>query len=139
MLGKKENIETIRNNDEVYAIIIRSDFHKEGIEFFTPENFSQQLGYMGHKAGYTIQPHQHNYALREIEDTQEVLFIKYGKVRVDFYTKNNKIFSSVFLFKGDFILLAKGGHGFYMEEDSAMIEIKQGPYLGINDKNKFVV
>ena len=139
MPDNSENLEIITNNDAIWAIIIRATFHKEGIEFFTPDSFSQQIGYMSHKAGHNIQPHHHKSAMREITDTQEVLLIKYGKLRVDFYEANNEVFKSIFLYKGDLILLAKGGHGFHVEEDTAMIEIKQGPYLGINDKNKFEI
>ena len=132
-------IEVINNNNEIYAIIIRSDFHQEGINFFTPDDFSQQMGYMSHKAGHEIPPHIHNYLPREVTYTQEVLFIKYGKVRVEFYTQEKKYFKSLLLYKGDIILLANAGHGFYIEEDAAMIEIKQGPYLGEKDKTRFVV
>lgn len=139
MSETNQNLEIIKNKDLIWAIIIRSSFHKEGIKFFTPDNFSQQLGYMAHKAGHDIQPHFHKSSKREIKDTQEVLIIKYGKLRVDFYEENKRVFKSIFLYKGDLILLANGGHGFHIEEDTAMIEIKQGPYLGINDKNKFVV
>ena len=67
-------IEVINNNNEIYAIIIRSDFHQEGINFFTPDDFSQQMGYMSHKAGHEIPPHIHNYLPREVTYTQEVLF-----------------------------------------------------------------
>ena len=67
------------------AIIIRSNFSSEGIEFFTPNDFSQQLGYMNRPAGYIIEPHVHNIVKREVELTNEVIFIKSGLVRVDFY------------------------------------------------------
>ncbi len=132
------HIEIISNKDEIYAIIIRSKFHQEGIKFFTPDDFSQQLGYMSHKAGHKIPPHIHNFLPREVKYTQEVLLIKYGKVRVEFYTNEKTYFKSSLLLKGDVILLANAGHGFYIEEDAAMIEIKQGPYLGDKDKTRFI-
>ncbi len=139
MDSPNSKIEVINNNNEIYAIIIRSDFHHEGIKFFTPDDFSQQIGYMSHKAGHTIPPHIHNYLPREVKYTQEVLYIKYGKVRVEFYTQDKTYFKKSLLYKGDIILLANAGHGFYIEEDAAMIEIKQGPYLGEKDKTRFVV
>ena len=75
----------IVHNGKILAIIIKQNYSSEGISFFTPGDFSQQLGYMNRPAGYKIKPHIHNPVLREVVYTQEVLFIKSGKVRVDFY------------------------------------------------------
>ncbi len=130
-------IEQIKYNDELLAIIIGTDFEKKGIEFFTPDNFSQQLGYMNRPKGYIIEPHRHNLVPREVIQTQEVLFVKSGKVRVDFYDDSQNYIESRVLNKGDVILLAAGGHGFEMLEPSEMIEVKQGPYVSDRDKVRF--
>ena len=119
------------------AIIIQNDFFCEGIDFFTPENFSQQLGYMNRPKGYVIPPHVHNAVPREVSFTKEVLFIKSGLVRVDFYDEDQSYQESRILKSGDVILLAFGGHGFEMIEPSEIIEVKQGPYAGDNDKTRF--
>jgi len=119
------------------GIIIRSSYHKEGIEFFTDDTSSQQLGYMNRAEGYSIPPHRHNLVPREVHYTQEVLLIKSGKVRVDFYNDDQTYIESRILVKGDVILLADGGHGFKMLESSEMIEVKQGPYCGEEDKVRF--
>jgi len=74
---------------------------------------------------------------REVSMTQEVLFIKRGEVRVDFYDNNQKYLRSTILNTGDVILLADGGHGFEMIHDSEIIEVKQGPYCGERDKVRF--
>lgn len=130
-------IENITENGKLLAIIIRTSFNKEGIAFFTDDNFSQQLGYMNRPKGYVIAPHRHNLVSREVVQTQEVLFVKSGQVRVDFYNDNQLYLESRLLFTGDVILLAAGGHGFEMIEPSEMIEVKQGPYLGEMDKVRF--
>jgi len=130
-------IENIQNNNLLLAIIIRSDYKSEGIEFFTNDNDSQQLGYMNRPEGYTIPPHRHNIVPRAVHLTQEVLFIKSGKVRVDFYDNDQNYIQSTVLEKGDVILLSDGGHGFKMLENSEMIEVKQGPYCGERDKVRF--
>ncbi len=122
---------------KLLAIIIRRDYQKEGIEFFTPGHFSQQLGYMNRPMGYKIKPHIHNKVDRKVELTQEVLFIKKGKVRVDFYSETKDFIQSETLVSGDLILLASGGHGFEMIEQTEMIEVKQGPYSGDEDKTHF--
>lgn len=119
------------------AIILPASFRSEGITFFTPNDFSQQLGYMSRPDGYVIPPHVHNPVVREVQYTKEVLFIKSGKVRVDFYDDNQNYLESHILYQGDVILLAFGGHGFEMLEPSEIIEVKQGPYAGDEDKTRF--
>jgi len=125
-------------DDSCGAIILRSTYKSEGLEFFTPDEFSQQLGYMNHARGYVIQPHVHNPVQREVHYTKEVLFIKSGRVRVDFYDDAQNYIKSRILNQGDVILLAFGGHGFEMLEASEIIEVKQGPYAGEADKTRFV-
>lgn len=130
-------VEKIINDNQMYALILRSSFEKEGIEFFTPDDFSQQLGYMKRPVGYEIEPHVHLKVSREVQFTKEVLFIKSGKVRVDFYSNKKEYLESKILNTGDVVLLAEGGHGFHMLEESEIIEVKQGPYVGENDKERF--
>jgi hypothetical protein len=132
-----EYVETIKDENEILAIIIRNNFSTEGVKFFTPDDFSQQLAYMHHKAGRKIKPHAHNAVKREIRFTQEVLVIKSGRLKVDLYRSNQSYYSTHFLDAGDVILLGSGGHGFEVIEDVDMIEIKQGPYAGEIDKTHF--
>lgn len=130
-------IAEIRHNGQLLALIIPRDFCKPGIHFFTPDDFSQQLAYMCHPQGKTIPPHVHNPVTREVQYTLEVLFIKRGKLRVDFYDVSRTYLESRILHAGDTILLATGGHGFEVLEELEMIEVKQGPYAGDRDKTRF--
>jgi hypothetical protein len=130
-------IEHIVHQSKLLAIIIRNQHQKDGIEFFTPHNFSQQLAYMKRPKNYCIEPHIHNIVRREVRFTHEVLFIKRGKVRVDFFDNNRTFLENRVLKSGDVILLSHGGHGFEMLEESEIIEVKQGPYAGGADKVKF--
>ncbi len=134
---KSEFLIEIIHKNKLLALILRTQFNKNGIEFFTPSDFSQQLGYMKRDAGYIIDPHVHNPVIREVDYTKEVLFVKSGKLRVDFYDSNQTYLKSEELNKGDVILLAYGGHGFEMIEDTELIEVKQGPYAGEKDKTRF--
>jgi len=136
-LEKQKGLEFCYDNDELYCIIIRAGFESETVTFFTPDNFSQQLGYLPHKKNAIIKPHIHLYNKREVFYTQEVLFIKKGKVKVNFYDSDKKYRFSGFIECGDFILLCNGGHGFEIIEDACMIEVKQGPFLGKDDKQRF--
>jgi hypothetical protein len=129
-------IERITHHDQLLAIILRANYSKDGIAFFTPPEFSQQLGYMNRPAGHRIAAHIHNPVPRKVVSTQEVLLIRSGKVRVDFYDGEQTYLESRTLMTGDVILLASGGHGFEMLEDSEMIEVKQGPYADDMDKQR---
>jgi len=130
-------IEEIRDKGELLAIIVRAEYDKPGISFFTPNDLSQQLAYMQHPAGKQIAPHVHNPVPREVHYTQEVLFIRRGRLRVDFYDASQQYLHSRVLAAGDVILLATGGHGFEALEELEMIEVKQGPYAGDGDKTRF--
>ncbi len=131
------SVEHIKNGEQLLAIILPGDFAEPGIHFFTSNELSQQLGYMNHPAGKIIEPHVHNPVTREVRYTQEVLFIKRGKLRVDFYDDRQNYLESRILNAGDIILLATGGHGFEVIEDIEMVEVKQGPYHGDSDKTRF--
>jgi hypothetical protein len=130
-------IENIVHNNQLLSIIIRSSYVGEGISFLTPDDYPQQLGYMNRQKGYEIPPHVHNMVERKITMTQEVLFIKSGKVRLDYFDDDKKYLESRIVETGDVILLAAGGHGFKMLENSEIIEVKQGPYCGDTDKTRF--
>ena len=130
--------ELITYQSQTMAIIVRENFHKQGIHFFTPNDYSQQLAYMSHPTGKDIQPHVHKKVQRDVHYTQETLFIRKGKLQVDFYSDDQQYLESRVLEAGDVILLIKGGHGFKVLEDLEMFEVKQGPYAGDEDKIKFV-
>jgi hypothetical protein len=130
-------IEQVASHDQLLALIISHRFNKPGIHFFTPDELSQQLAYMHHPTGKIIPPHVHNPVPRQVTYTQEVLFIKAGKLRVDFYTDQQQYLESRILEAGDTILLVTGGHGFEVLEEVEMIEVKQGPYVGDLDKTRF--
>ena len=130
-------LEKIFSGQQLLALILRTEFESDGIEFFTPSHFSQQLGYMNRPKGFTITPHLHYVVNRDVELTQEVLFIKSGSVKMDIYDLDKKLIETCVLNKGDVVLLASGGHGFTMLEKSEIIEVKTGPHLGEKDKTRF--
>lgn len=130
-------IEEINYKDQRLAIIISDRFKKAGAHFFTPHDLSQQLAFMNYPVGKLIKPHVHNHIARKIQFTQEVIILKKGKLRVDFYTDQQQFLESRVLGAGDVIMLIMGGHGFEVLEEVEMIEVKQGPYLGERDKTCF--
>src|SRR5215469_15516489 len=136
--ARADLIEHVGIKASLYAIIVRGEFRDLGIKFFTPDELSQQLAFMRHPVGKTIEPHLHNPEPREVHFTQEVLFIRRGRLRVDFYDEKQQYLESRILGPGDVILLIQGGHGFEVLEEIEMFEVKQGPYVGEQDKTRFV-
>jgi hypothetical protein len=128
----------IIHKKKLLSIILRAKFKGKGIQYFTPNELSLQLGYIQRDRDYTIEPHMHNLIKREINYTREVLIIRSGKVRIDFYDRKKNYLESRILNKGDIILIACGGHGLKILEPSEIIEIKQGPYLDEDqDRTRF--
>jgi hypothetical protein len=129
--------EEIVLDGQICAVILPADFDEPGIQFLTANELPQQLASMSYKTGKVIPAHTHNCVLREASYTQEALFIRKGKVRVDFYTQQREYRMSRVLGPGDVIILMSGGHGFEVLEDLNMVEVKQGPYVGDADKTRF--
>ncbi len=128
------DVEYIRDGEKLLAVVVPGDFKADGIHFFTPNNFSQQIAYMHHPAGKVIAAHIHNDVRREVRKTNEVLLIRQGRLRVDFYDDERRYLFSRVIAAGDTLLLVSGGHGFEVIERCEMIEVKQGPYAGDQDK-----
>lgn len=126
--------EQIHHGGVLLALIVRAEFQAPGAHFFTPGHLSQQLAHMQHPAGHVIAAHRHNAIAREVMQTQEVLILRRGRLRIDFYDEQGDYLESRELEAGDVVLLASGGHGFEVLEDVEMIEVKQGPYAGDADK-----
>lgn len=116
------------------AIVIRANEKVEGIKFYSPESYSQQLGLMTRPEGYVVPAHVHNLVERTIRHTQEVLLIRKGSCSVTLYDDKNVQTSLITLMTGDVILLAHGGHEIVMNTECEILEVKQGPYAGPNDK-----
>ena len=131
-------LEQITHNDALLAIIIYQDFTCSGVKFLTDDSATMQVGVMCHPVGHEIQPHLHIPCERRVQDTQEVLFLRKGKIRVDFYDTEKLFLESRVIGAGDTLLLVSGGHGFTVLEDLEMIEAKTGPYQGENDKIRFL-
>lgn len=131
-------METVRHEDRLIAMVLRAGESFPGVTFFTPPEFSQQLGFVNHPAGHRIKPHTHNRVRREVVSTQEILIMKKGRVKVFLYSEDRRFVRDLVLGPGDIILLASGGHGFEILEDAEMVEVKQGPYVDeMVDKKRF--
>ena len=130
-------IEWIKDGKDVIAVIIPAGFCPDKTDFITPPDYKQQIGFIVYKCGESIVPHRHIPMKRSLVGTSEVLLLKSGKVEVDLYSKDKRLVATRVLTQGDMILLVSGGHGFRMMEDTVMVEVKQGPYIGEEEKERF--
>jgi len=128
--GDTEPLEEIKYANALISIILRSGFSSSGPCFFGSADFSQQMGFLPHKRGNIIKAHFHKKIHRNIVFTQEVLFLRKGTIKVNFYTQEKEYICSRTINAGDVLFLCSGGHGFEILEDSEIIEVKQGPYSG---------
>jgi hypothetical protein len=125
-------------SEGLIAILVSGNFDRPGVTFFTGPELSQQAAFIKHRKGLVIQPHIHLVCAREVKRTQEVLIVRKGRLRADFYLSTREHFCSRELVAGDVLVLVGGGHGFEVLEDVEVVEVKQGPYLDeSSDKVRF--
>jgi hypothetical protein len=132
-----ELVEKIFWEEECLAYIIRASFLPERTTFLTPPDYKQQVGYIVYPAGGEIQRHVHRPLERHLVGTSEVLLVRQGCCEVDIYNNDRRLVATRELREGDIMLMVGGGHGFRMVDDTILIEVKQGPYTGIDEKERF--
>lgn len=128
-------LETFHDQGRLVALVIRRQTDLgPGVHFLTDSQLPLQLALMSHPEGKTIHAHVHNHAMRTVENTSEVLFIRDGQLQVTLYHEDLTVLDEFVLGPGDLILLCGGAHGFKALTPLDMVEVKQGPYLGEGDK-----
>ena len=132
-----EKIEIVYDNDLPVAYFIRADWSSGTTKFITPESDSMQLGMIVYGAGKSIVPHRHLLVSRTIQQTSECVIVRKGRCYVDIYNTDRLVIDTKEMCEGDMVLLVGGAHGFRMLEDTSLLEIKQGPYVGEMDKERF--
>ena len=130
-------IEWIKDGDEVLAIVIPHSYAPEKTEFVTPSEYKQQVGFVVYEADESIVPHIHIPMERQFVGTSETLLVRSGSVEVQLYSNDKELVTKRELGPGDIIVLVAGGHGFTMLEDTVLFELKQGPYIGPQEKERF--
>ena len=131
------SVHIVSDQGVALAYFVSASLMPEKTEFLTPSDFGQQMGMIVYSAGQEIPPHFHLPISREIHGTTECIVVRKGRCVIDIYNSNKQFISSHELFTGDIVLLLGGGHGFRMLEDTVLFEVKQGPYAGEQDKERF--
>ena len=132
-----ELVDQIVFEGRILAYIIPGASRPNGTVFLTPPEDKQQVGFIVYPSGGTIARHVHKRFRREIEGTSEVLVVRSGRCEVDIYSPDRKLVETKLLEAGDVLVLVEGGHGFRILEDTVFLEVKQGPYIGVDDKERF--
>ncbi len=130
-------VEIIRGAGGELAYIVKASFRPDRTTFLTPPEHKQQLGYIAYRAGEEIARHVHVSLPRHLVGTSEVLIVRSGRCLIDVYDDDRRLVATRELAPGDIMLMVGGGHGFRMLEDTVLLEIKQGPYTGLDEKERF--
>lgn len=130
-------VEHIEDRGKPLVYIIRGSFQPETTTFLTPPEFKQQVGYIVYPSGGEVKRHLHRPIERHLVGTSEVLIVRAGRCLMDIYNDDRQLIATRELRTGDLMLLVGGGHGFRMLEETVFLEVKQGPYTGIDEKERF--
>jgi uncharacterized protein with PhoU and TrkA domain len=136
-MSQSEFIEIVSWNEQPLAYIIRAELEPRETTFLTPNEFKQQVGFVVYPKGGEIKRHIHLNIERSLIGTSEVLVLRRGHCEIDIYNNDHHLVATRELKAGDVMLMVGGGHGFRMLEETVFLEIKQGPYLGIDEKERF--
>lgn len=132
-----QHVEIISRDDRPLAYVISAELAPTETTFVTPPDFKQQVGFVVYPEGGEIARHVHKPLERHLVGTSEVLVVKSGRCLVDIYDDDRELVATRELGSGDIMLMVGGGHGFRMLEDTVLLEVKQGPYTGIDEKEHF--
>ncbi len=132
-----EHMENITDGGTLLACIIREKMRPEKTTFLTPPEANFQAGFVVYPAGGEIARHAHLPLERHINSTSEVIIVREGHCEVDIYNDKREVAATRELRAGDMVIMLAGGHGFRLLEDTVLCEVKQGPYLGLEEKERF--
>ena len=131
------DVEQITASGTTLAVIIRSTMVPSATTFFTPPEYKQQVGFVVYPAGGVVERHTHVPLERHLVGTSEVIVVRSGRCELDVYDDDRVLVATRSLEAGDVMLMVSGGHGFRMTEDTVLLEVKQGPYTGLDEKERF--
>jgi hypothetical protein len=135
--GAVSAIESICQGQTPIAYVVRADATDATTSFFTGDDATFQAGFVVYPAGGSVVPHVHLPIVRTIMGTSELLLVRKGRCIVDIYGDDQSLVASRELETGDLVISVGGGHGFRMLEDTVLFEVKQGPYGGAAEKERF--
>jgi hypothetical protein len=125
------SIQTITKDGQRLAMLIPDHAWQEGLAFYSEDDDYIQVGTWGYDAGKELLAHVHNAIERTVIRTQEVLYIRRGKIQAKIYDLDGCFVEEIMAQAGDTLILLNSGHGYTILEDGTQVlEVKNGPYLG---------
>ncbi len=129
---KEQKIEKVYDGNNLLAIVLRNGDYTEGVNFINDENDYIQVGTWNYDKGKLLKAHRHNVFKRIAKRTQEVVYVKSGKMKSNIYNEQDNLLTEIGLETGDIIIYLAGGHDFEILEDNTQVfEVKNGPYFGL--------
>ncbi|MDA8085692.1 MAG: hypothetical protein M0Z75_03245 [Nitrospiraceae bacterium] len=122
------------------AVLVRGSEIKKGLGFYTEEADFLQVGvWAGYERGKVLRAHNHNQAERTAGRTQEALFVMRGSLRASIYSEDDRFVAALDVNAGDILVLFAGGHGYEITgEDTFVLEVKNGPFPGVEKDKRFL-
>lgn len=130
-------LEIVSEDGVELCYIVRAAYEPNETTFVTRPEYKQQVGFIRYGAGSEIPRHLHVPLERQIVGTSEVVLVRRGSCRLDIYSEDRELVATRELARGDLVLMVAGGHGFAVHEDTVLLEVKQGPYIGLEEKERF--
>ena len=125
-----KKIINIVHKDILYSTIFDLQNINDGLDFITEDDSFIQVGTWNYKKGRILQAHYHNKFERKAYRTQELVFVVDGEITCNLYTEGGDFFKSLKIFKNQLIIQYQGVHEYVIDEDSKILEVKNGPYFG---------
>jgi hypothetical protein len=129
-------VERITARELTLALVMRAVPAPPGAQFVTPPDAGLQVGVLTHAEGTNIPRHVHRQIERQVSGTSEVLIVRSGSCELDVFD-DEELIATTQLSPGDVMVLLAGGHALRMLEDTVLVEVKQGPYLGVEEKVRY--
>jgi hypothetical protein len=133
------DVDLIRDGETTLAIVFRGEHWRPGLSFLSADSHFVQVGTWGYDRGTRLGPHAHNPVTRQAARTQEVVFVRRGRVRALLFSSGDRQVAELELGAGDLLIALEGGHGYEILEDATQVlEVKNGPYPGPEaDRRRF--
>ena len=118
------------------GILIPKEDRRKGLNFYSEDDDFIQVGIWGYDKGKKLPAHIHNIVTRNVNRTQEVIYVIQGRVKASIYSEDESLVEEIILQEGDILVLLNGAHGYeILDNDTFVLEVKNGPYVGA-DKDR---
>jgi hypothetical protein len=124
----------IAREDRLLGVHVSTIAAPEGVRFVTPKSSFMQVATIKRPAGETVRAHRHPAHTRVVYGTPETLLVVSGKMTAYVFDEDDSLVWSDVVRAGEALVLLRGGHELVFLEDTTVLEVKQGPYLGVQDK-----